>query len=90
MPFHEKFDILAFRSRQHAFHFSQILRDHGIASQIMSTPKEILLGCGLSLRFSPYMRERVLRIYKQYNSPITGCYHVERVRSESKITRIPI
>ena len=90
MPFHESFDILAFRSRQHAFHFSQVLRDHGIASQIMSTPKEVLLGCRLSLRFSSYMRGKVLRIYKQFNSPVTGCYHVERIGSESKITRISI
>lgn len=90
MPLQEKFDILSFRSRQHAFHFSKILRDHGIASQIMSTPKEILLGCGLSLRFSPYMTDRVIRIYKQFNSPITGCYHLERTGSETRITRIPV
>ena len=58
MPLQEKFDILSFRSRQHAFHFSKILRDHGIASQIMSTPKEILLGCGAVPAIFPYMTDR--------------------------------
>ncbi|HHT64632.1 MAG: DUF3343 domain-containing protein [Caldicoprobacterales bacterium] len=90
MPFQESFDILAFRSRQHAFHFSQVLRDHGIASQIMSTPKEVALGCGLSLRFSPYMTRRVLNLYKHFNSPVTGCYHVVRTGSETKVSRIPM
>jgi len=90
MPFQEVFDILSFRSRQHAFHFSQILHNNGIATQVMSTPKEVALGCGLSLRFSPYVTARVLQIYKQYNSPIIGCYHVVRTGSETKITRIPV
>jgi len=90
MPFQESFDIIAFRSRQHAFYFSQVLRDHGISSQIMSTPKEILLGCGLSVRFSPHVRSRVLRIYKQINSPITGCYHIIRTGNETRFSRIPI
>ena len=90
MPIQERFDIIAFRSRQHAFHFSHILRNHGISSQIMSTPKEISLGCGLSVWVSPHVRSRVLRIYKQVNSPITGCYHVVRTGADSEIIRIPV
>jgi hypothetical protein len=90
MPYRESFDILSFRSRQHAFHFGQILRDQGIPNQVMSTPKEVALGCGLSLRFSPYLTRRILQIYRQYNSPIIGCYHVERTGSSTSITRIPI
>lgn len=89
MPYQESFDILSFRSRQHAFHFSQILRDQGISNQVMSTPKEVALGCGLSLRFSPYMTRRILQIYRQYNSPIIGCYHVERTGSNTSTARIP-
>lgn len=89
MPYVENFDILSFRSRQHAFHFSQILKDHGISTVVMSTPKEVALGCGLSLRFSPYRTRRILQIYRQYNSPIIGCYHVVRTGSHTAITRIP-
>ena len=72
MPYQESFDIIAFRSRQHAFHFSQVLRDQGISSQVMSTPKEVALGCGLSIRFSPYNTKQILQIYKRFNSPILG------------------
>ncbi|MGI6539068.1 MAG: DUF3343 domain-containing protein [Caldicoprobacterales bacterium] len=90
MPFQESFDILSFRSRQHAFYFCNILRDHGISSQVMSTPKEVALGCGLSLRFSPYVTRRVLDIYRLYNIPVIGCYHIDRCGSGTRITRIPI
>lgn len=90
MPYQETFDIIAFRSRQHAFHFSQILRDQGIGSQVMSTPKEVALGCGLSIRFSPYVTNRVLNIYRNYNSPIIGCFHVTRNGSTTSIARIPV
>ena len=90
MSFQESFDLLSFRSRQHAFHFSQVLKDYGIPNQIMSTPREIALGCGLSIRFSTYMTNKVLTIYKQYNSPVIGCYHIIRNSVETKIFRIPL
>ncbi|NLC45291.1 MAG: DUF3343 domain-containing protein [Clostridiales bacterium] len=90
MAFQESFDILSFRSRQHAFHFSQILRERGIPTQTMSTPKEVALGCGLSLRFSPYVTSKVLHIYRQFNSPVIGCYHVVRTGADTRVTRIPI
>lgn len=90
MAFQESFDILSFRSRQHAFHFSQILRERGISTQVMSTPKEIALGCGLSLRFSPYVTSRVLNIYRQFNSPVIGCYHIVRTGADTHVTRIPM
>ena len=89
MPYQENFDIIAFRSRQHAFHFSQVLRDQGISTQVMSTPKEVALGCGLSIRFSTYMTRQIMQIYKRYNSPILGFYHVVRTGSTSQMTRIP-
>lgn len=89
MPYQESFDIIAFRSRQHAFRFSQILRDQGIGTQVMSTPKEVALGCGLSLRFSPYQTKKIMQIYKLYNLPIIGFFHVERTGSTSHVSRIP-
>lgn len=88
MPCQESFDIVAFRSRQHAFHFSQVLRQEGYAVQVMSTPKEVALGCGLSVRYSHYMRPQVLRILKRYNKPIQGVYHVLREGASSAVSRV--
>ena len=89
MAYQESFDIIAFRSRQHAFHFNQILKSQGYNTQIMSTPKEVALGCGLSIRFSPYMTPHVIRLFRQYNKPIIGFYHIVRTGANSTVTRIP-
>lgn len=90
MPYQESFDIIAFRSRQHAFQFSQMLKKEGYQVQVMSTPKEVAIGCGLSVRFSPYMTYNVTRIYKRYSKPILGFFHMERMGANTTITRIPI
>lgn len=88
MPYQESFDIVAFRSRQHAFHFSQVLRQEGYQALVMSTPKEVALGCGLSVRCSPYMRPQVLRILKRYNKPVQGVYHVIREGASTAVSRV--
>lgn len=89
MAYQESFDIISFHSRQHAFYFKRILQEEGYPTMIMSTPKEVAIGCGLSLRFPPYMTPKVIEIYKKHRRPIIGFYHVERTGNRSTITRIP-
>jgi len=45
----ETFGIAAFRSRQQVFRFDSALRRSGINGRIISTPREIQVGCGLSV-----------------------------------------
>jgi ferredoxin len=85
----ENFDIIAFHSRQHALRFSEILNEHCIPSQLMSTPKEISLGCGLCLRISPYKTPEAIEIYHEHSYPIIGFYNVKRVGTRSHLVRIP-
>ncbi len=89
MPYQESFDIIAYRSRQHAFQFSQVLRNNGYQVQVMSTPKEVAVGCGLSIRFSPYMTQGIRQLFQRYSKPIIGFYHVERLGTRSVVTHIP-
>lgn len=89
MAVQESYDIIAFRSRQHALYFSQILKEAGVAAQIMDTPREAAMGCGLSLRFSPYMTPRVRQIYLRYQIPVVGFYHINREGTRNRLTRIP-
>jgi hypothetical protein len=42
--------IVAFRSRSHTVKFSNLLGQMGIPNQIVNTPKEAGVGCGLSLK----------------------------------------
>lgn len=44
--------IVAFRSRAHTVRFSDFLRANGIANEIVNTPKEAGVGCGLSVKIS--------------------------------------
>ena len=44
--------IVSFRSRAHTVKFHEFLRRNGISSEIVNTPKEAGVGCGLSVRVS--------------------------------------
>ncbi len=44
--------LAAFRSRTEALEFLEVLKRFGISAQIVSTPREARVGCGLSVRFS--------------------------------------
>ena len=42
--------VVAFRSRAHTVKFSEFLRRNGIFNEIINTPKEAGVGCGLSVK----------------------------------------
>ncbi len=44
--------IVAFRARAHTVRFHEYLRRNGIYSEIVNTPKEAGVGCGLSVKVS--------------------------------------
>ena len=44
--------IIAFRSRVHTVRYAEFLRKNGAYCQIINTPKEAGVGCGLSARVS--------------------------------------
>lgn len=84
------FNFISFNSRQHALYFSQLLKNAGYSSQVISTPKGVSLGCGLSLSFSPHITPIVLDIYRRNRVPIIGFYSIKYVGNYSKLVRIPI
>ena len=43
---------VAFRSRSETVKFSEILRRYGVYNEIINTPKEAGVGCGLSVKIS--------------------------------------
>ena len=47
----ESFGIAAFRSRQQVMRFENALRREGIFARVVTTPREVAMGCGLSVRF---------------------------------------
>ena len=45
------YGVAAFRSRQQVMRFEAVLRRMGVPAQVVSTPRDISMGCGLSVRF---------------------------------------
>ena len=75
----ERFAVAAFRSRQQVMQLQSVLRHMGIASSIVTTPRSIAVGCGLSVRFAPENVQAVadaLRAPQQGN--LIGFYLVTR------------
>lgn len=55
--------VVAFRSRTHTVKFAEYLSQSGITNEIVNTPKEAGVGCGLSVKVSlskSYMIKRAL------------------------------
>ena len=72
------YGIAAFRSRQQVLKTNEQLRRQGIASDIVSTPREISAGCGLSVRFDLKDAANVKNtIGKTRSQNLIGLYRVD-------------
>lgn len=81
----ETFGIAAFRSRQQVLRFESALRRSGLSAQIMSTPREIQVGCGLSVRFDEKEAQKVMAVYRKNNpGNLIGFYRFTRQPGESR------
>jgi len=72
------FGIAAFRSRTHVLRMEDALRRAGLNAGVISTPKEVALGCGLSVRFDLRDAPQVIAVYRRLNpGALIGFYRVE-------------
>ena len=75
----DMYGIGAFRSRQQVMRFDSELRKAGVKTQIVSTPKDVSIGCGLSVRFDLRDSQKVAKIYQQSRpGNLIGFYRVEK------------
>ena len=75
----ETFGIGAFRSRQQVMRFDSALRRAGVRSQVISTPRDVSIGCGLSVRLELKDTKAVLDAYRQSRpGNLIGFYQVTR------------
>ena len=77
----ESYGVAAFRSRQQVLRFEQLLRQEGISNiRIVSTPREIAVGCGLSIQFSLADAPAILQAIRRTRpANLVGVYQVERI-----------
>ena len=72
------FGLAAFRSRTQVLRLEDALRRAGLSSGVISTPREIAMGCGLSVRFDLHQLPQVLSVYRRLNpGALIGFYRVD-------------
>ena len=74
----QSFGIAAYRSRTHVLRMEDALRRAGLAAGVVSTPREVALGCGLSVRFELRDAPAVMTIHRRMNpGALIGFYRVD-------------
>ena len=66
-PSARPFGIASFRSRTQVLRFEDALRRAGLSVGVISTPKEVAMGCGLSVRFELTDFPQVAALYRRLN-----------------------
>lgn len=83
------FGIAAFRSRQQVMRFESALRREGLQVSVVSTPRDVAIGCGLSVRFAiedtPVV-QRVLGTVRPSN--LIGLYKIDHTSGRSVLTAL--
>ena len=78
----EIFCIAAFRSRLQVMAFEETLRHAGVKAEIVTTPRAVSLGCGLSVRFEEKDLNRAKALCHQVGAAnLIGFYRVSRDRN---------
>lgn len=86
----ESFIIAAFRSRQSVLRFDTQLRQIGIASSVISTPREVSMGCGLSVSFPQQHLHQAITEYERARPVgLIGFYLVQPMQG-SRSTLTPV
>ena len=72
------FGIASFRSRTQVLRMEDALRRAGRAAGVISTPREVAMGCGLSVRFDLADFPQVVSVYRRMNpGALIGFYRVD-------------
>lgn len=72
------FGIASFRSRTQVLRLEDALRRAGLSASVISTPREVAIGCGLSVRFELAEIPQVMNVYRRVNpSALIGFYRVD-------------
>ncbi len=81
--------IIAFRSRAHTIEFANFIKRNGVAMEIVNTPKEAGVGCGLSVKVKKqsynFCKNAVIRLSL---SSFAGFFLITSFGKEQRVRRI--
>ena len=82
------YGVAAFRSRQQVLWFEDALRRRGVPTQVVTTPRDVSMGCGLSVRFPMEYLGEVRRATAMSNpGNLIGLYRAEYDGTRLRVTR---
>ena len=79
--------IVAFRSRSHTIKFANILRERFVAMEIINTPKEAGVGCGLSVKVRKESFELIKRLVVMADFPSFAGFFSVKEMSDRRFVR---
>ena len=83
------YGVAAFRSRQQVLRFEAALRQRGVPTQVVTTPRDISMGCGLSVRFPMEQLSEVRRTLAAANpGNLIGLYRAEYDGTRLRVTAV--
>ena len=81
------YGVAAFRSRQQVLRFEAVLRRMGVPGRVVSTPRDISMGCGLSVRFPmEYVTQVRGALAASNNGNLIGLYRAEYDGGRLRVT----
>ena len=81
------YGIAAYRSRQQVLMLESALRREGVNVKIVTTPREVSMGCGLSARFELSDAPHVAQTVRRMNTGnLIGLYRVEYANGRTKLS----
>ena len=85
----ESYGIAAFRSRQAVLRFDDQMRRAGLITHIITTPRAVSMGCGLSVRFDRCAMPIAMELQRSHPSPsFSGFYIAQRQDDKVRVTPV--
>lgn len=83
----DAYGVAAFRSRQQVLWFEDALRRRGLPVSVVSTPRDISMGCGLSVRFPLSRADDVRQTLRGFNTTnLIGLYRADYDGARLRVT----
>ena len=83
----DSYGVAAFRSRQQVLWFEDALRRRGLPVSVVSTPRDISMGCGLSVRFPLSRTDDVRQALRGFNATnLIGLYRADFDGARLRVT----
>lgn len=82
-----EFCFISYRSRNHSLEFYKILTKNGISANIIDTPKQASIGCGLSVQFKCSQLDKVMYLETKHRfTSFIGFFKLKNINNQIYVT----